>query len=57
MTDVQIVEFEDEDRTVCAEILKGLPEWFGIEEANRAYIEILGRILTLQKALNLCLSR
>lgn len=46
MTDVQLVEFEDEDRTICSEILKGLPEWFGIDEANRAYIEILGSIPT-----------
>ena len=41
-----IRKFEEGDRSLCASILAGLPEWFGIAEANQAYIEILGKIPT-----------
>ena len=44
--EVQIADFTEDDRAACSAILRGLPEWFGIEEANLAYIEILGRIPT-----------
>ena len=42
----QIDDFGEADRDACAQILANLPEWFGVEEVNRAYIEILGRIPT-----------
>jgi GNAT superfamily N-acetyltransferase len=32
---------QPEDVPRCAEILDALPEWFGIEAANRAYVESL----------------
>ncbi len=32
---------------VCAPILAALPEWFGIEEANRQYIRDIERLPTL----------
>jgi GNAT superfamily N-acetyltransferase len=42
----QVREFAETDRPGCARVLATLPDWFGIEEANTAYIEILGRIPT-----------
>lgn len=32
------------DVAVCADILHSLPEWFGIEESNRAYVDSLSRM-------------
>lgn len=37
-------ELRPEDIPVCAEILAGLPDWFGLEASNRAYVEALGRL-------------
>ena len=42
----QVREFAETDRPACAKVLATVPDWFGIEEANTAYIEILGRIPT-----------
>ncbi|MDH3642704.1 MAG: GNAT family N-acetyltransferase [Gammaproteobacteria bacterium] len=39
-------DFEEGDRTECARLLNELPEWFGIAEANAAYIDVLGTIPT-----------
>lgn len=38
--------FAEEDRRECERILRALPEWFGIESANAAYIEACGRMPT-----------
>lgn len=38
---VQLKEIESGDIAECARILYSLPEWFGIEDSNRAYIESL----------------
>ncbi len=35
---------EIRDVPACERILRALPHWFGIEEANRAYVESLGRL-------------
>ncbi len=35
---------ETRDVPACERILRALPHWFGIEEANRAYVENLGRL-------------
>lgn len=43
---VTVEEFTPEDRSACKALLLGLPQWFGIAEANHAYIEILGTIPT-----------
>ncbi len=43
---VDVEDFDEANRVQCAEILAKLPEWFGIEEANLAYIESLGRLPT-----------
>jgi ribosomal protein S18 acetylase RimI-like enzyme len=37
---------------VCAPILAALPEWFGIEEANRQYIEDIKQLPTLLASFN-----
>jgi len=34
----RIRELQSKDIASCAEILAGLPEWFGRPESNRAYI-------------------
>ena len=44
--EILIEEFTEDNRAICSSILEDLPEWFGIEEANRAYINILGHIPT-----------
>jgi coenzyme F420-0:L-glutamate ligase/coenzyme F420-1:gamma-L-glutamate ligase len=46
---VSVVELDDPaDRSRVAEhVLRDLPEWFGIEEATRAYIEETGRLVVL----------
>jgi ribosomal protein S18 acetylase RimI-like enzyme len=41
-----------EKSAVCAPILAALPQWFGIEEANRQYIEDIGRLPTLLASVN-----
>src|SRR5262245_9082678 len=43
MTDssYRVRALQPEDVTRCAEILYALPEWFGLEAANRAYVESL----------------
>ena len=46
MLKIEIVDFVEAHRSACAELLAGLPEWFGIEQANRDYIESLGRLTT-----------
>jgi GNAT superfamily N-acetyltransferase len=44
--DVSIIAFAEQHRDACAGILRRLPEWFGIESANQAYIAALGRLPT-----------
>ena len=36
---IEEVKSEDQKMAVVAEILKDLPEWFGIPESTQAYIE------------------
>ena len=36
---IEEVKSEDQKKAVVAEILKDLPEWFGIPEITQAYIE------------------
>nr|WP_164555394.1 acetyltransferase [Streptococcus vestibularis] len=36
---IKEVKYEDQKMAVVAEILKDLPEWFGIPESTQAYIE------------------
>lgn len=43
---VEVRDFTEDDRTECARLLNELPEWFGIAEANAAYIDILGTVPT-----------
>jgi len=43
---VSIIPFTEEYRGACAGILRRLPDWFGIESANEAYIAALGRLPT-----------
>ena len=38
--------FQDDDRAHCAQLLGNLNEWFGIAEANAAYIDSLGELPT-----------
>jgi GNAT superfamily N-acetyltransferase len=46
-TSVPSIEpFLAEHRDECAAVLRGLPEWFGFESANQAYIAVLGEIPT-----------
>ena len=40
---IEIRALEPADIPVCAEILRSLPEWFGLEESNREYIDSLQR--------------
>jgi len=47
-----IDKFKDEDRRSCESILGSLPQWFGIDETNRAYIEVLGKFPTSVARLN-----
>ena len=35
---------ERRDVPHCERVLRALPDWFGIEESNRAYLESLGRL-------------
>jgi GNAT superfamily N-acetyltransferase len=35
---------EPRDVPACERILRALPDWFGIEESNRAYVESLRRL-------------
>jgi GNAT superfamily N-acetyltransferase len=35
---------ERHDVSACERVLRALPGWFGIEEANRAYLESLSRL-------------
>jgi len=46
MSLVDVRDFQPEDRTACRQVLNTLGDWFGIAEANEAYINILGRIPT-----------
>ena len=39
MFTIEEVKDEDQKMAVVAEILKDLPEWFGIPESTQAYIE------------------
>ena len=41
---IQIRGLSGRDIPRCSEILHGLPEWFGIEESNRAYIRSLSEL-------------
>lgn len=43
---VTITHFEDRHRPACASLIHQLPDWFGIEAWNRAYIAALGRLPT-----------
>jgi len=46
-SDPTIRAFREEDRAVCAEILAGLHDWFGLAESNAAYIAALGKLPTV----------
>ncbi len=46
MLNVEVIDFAESHRSECAELLAGLPEWFGIEQANRDYVHSLGRLPT-----------
>jgi GNAT superfamily N-acetyltransferase len=35
---------ETRDVPACERVLRALPDWFGLEDANRAYVESLGRL-------------
>ena len=39
MFTIEEVKDEDQKMAVVAEVLKDLPEWFGIPESTQAYIE------------------
>lgn len=49
---IEIAEFQEENRSACEAILHALPQWFGIEESNRAYIAALGRLPTAVARVN-----
>lgn len=36
---IKEVKYEDQKKTTVTEVLKDLPEWFGIPESTQAYIE------------------
>lgn len=49
MTDspiVTITDFEERHRPGCASVIRQLPDWFGIETSNQAYVAALGRLPT-----------
>jgi len=41
---VSLRRLETPDVPACERILRALPDWFGIEESNRAYVESLRRL-------------
>jgi len=41
---IAVRELKPPDVAACARILAGLPDWFGMEEANRAYVASLSRL-------------
>ena len=41
---MQVREISQEDVAACESILAGLPEWFGIPEANRHYVDGLSAL-------------
>lgn len=41
---MRVRELVREDVGACEAVLRSVPEWFGIEEANRAYTESLSRL-------------
>jgi GNAT superfamily N-acetyltransferase len=41
-----VIDFEERHRGGCACVIQALPDWFGIEASNRAYVAALGRIPT-----------
>lgn len=41
MTDIEVRALDEPDIARCREILYSLPDWFGIEASNQAYIESL----------------
>ncbi|MCI0815366.1 MAG: GNAT family N-acetyltransferase [Chloroflexi bacterium] len=43
---MKIRRLEPADIRACERILRALPEWFGIEESNRAYIRDLDTLLS-----------
>src|SRR5215472_2761219 len=43
---VQILDFQERYRPECASLVHQLPDWFGIEASNRAYVAALGRLPT-----------
>lgn len=44
MADLSIRALEPGDIPECARILNALPDWFGLEESNRAYVDALSRL-------------
>ena len=44
--DVTIRPFRDDDTPACERVLRGLPEWFGIERSLVAYVHDLGVLET-----------
>lgn len=43
---IEIRAFEETDRDDCRTLLASLPDWFGLEASNRAYIAALGSFPT-----------
>jgi GNAT superfamily N-acetyltransferase len=41
-----VIAFEERHRGGCASVIQSLPDWFGIEASNRAYVAALGRLPT-----------
>jgi len=41
---VRVRKLDSADVPACARLLAELPDWFGLEAANRAYVESLGRL-------------
>jgi len=41
-----ITDFKEHHRMACASVIRQLPDWFGIEASNEAYVAALGRLPT-----------
>ncbi len=50
--DITVREASLGQSSLCEPILRALPEWFGIEEATRQYIEDIERLPTLLASVN-----
>ena len=43
---IRLIDFEERHRVACAHVIHRLPDWFGIEASNQAYVAALGRLPT-----------